>query len=65
MDGVRGGFVKYIEKLSDNQIKELANYDVEVFNLDDFRENYLYDFREKMLNYFGNQYAIDYLLSDI
>lgn len=87
----------YIQKLSDEQIKELMKYyasdytgidivrhsnniDVELI-VDDIPENYvLYDFtvevydwddsgtdclhnyRTKMLEYFGNQYAVDYLL---
>lgn len=90
----------YIEKCSDEQIKELmrcyakdytdinisrrdevidvelindeihenyilSDYDVEVFDWDDLGESCLHDFRKMMLSFFGNQYAIDYLLNGI
>lgn len=87
----------YIEKCSDNQIKELMkcygnytqinikrtndsihvemnvdgfpeqyvlyDYDVFVYDWDDTDTDCLSQYRKKMLEFFGNQYAIDYLLS--
>ena len=90
----------YIERCSDEQIKELmkyyaksytdisisrrdeivdvelinddipenyivSDYNVEVYDWDDSGESCLHDFRKKMLEYFGNQYAIDYLLNGV
>lgn len=40
----------------------LYDYTVEVYDWDDRNTDCLYDYRAKMLEYFGNQYAIDYLL---
>lgn len=40
----------------------MSDYDVEVYDWDNQGTDCLYDYRKKMLEYFGNQYAIDYLL---
>lgn len=90
----------YIEKCSDEQIKDLmkcyannytdikilrrnevvdvelindglpenyiiSDYNVEVYDWDDSGENCLHNFRKTMLRFFGNQYAIDFLLNGV
>lgn len=40
----------------------LHDYIVDVYDWDDSDTDCLHDYRAKMLEYFGNQYAIDYLL---
>lgn len=40
----------------------LYDYNVEVYDWDDSGTDCEHDYRAKMLEYFGNQYAIDYLL---
>lgn len=88
----------YLEKCTDNQIKELMkcyatytdisiyrnkktktvdvelivddipenyvlhDFFVEVYDWDDRDTNCLHDYRKKMLEFFGNQYAVDFLL---
>lgn len=39
------------------------DYNVEVYDWDDTNTDCLKDFRKKMLEFFGNQYAIDYLIA--
>ena len=41
----------------------LHDYSVDVYDWDDTDTDCLHKYREKMLEYFGNQYAIDYLLA--
>lgn len=41
----------------------LMDYTVTNYDWDDTNENCLHDYREKMLEFFGDQYAIDYLLN--
>lgn len=41
----------------------LYDYTVEVYDWDDSDTDCLKKYREKMLEFFGNQYAIDYLLN--
>lgn len=43
----------------------ISDYNVEVYDWDDSEKNCLHDFRKKMLRFFGNQYAIDYLLNGV
>lgn len=40
----------------------LYDYNVEVYDWDDTNTDCLKNYRRKMLSYFGNQYAIDYLI---
>ena len=40
----------------------MHDYDVDVYDWDDTNTDYLLRYRKKMLKFFGNQYAIDYLL---
>ena len=40
----------------------LYDFTVEVYDWDDSQTDCLHDYRAKMLEYFGSQYAIDYLL---
>lgn len=53
-----------IELIVDDIPEQYAIYDytVEVYDWDAQRMDCLHDYRKKMLEYFGNQYAIDYLL---
>ena len=44
------------------EIYIMYDYAVEVYDWDDTNTNCLLDYRKKMLKFFGNQYAIDYLL---
>lgn len=43
----------------------MSDYNVEVYDWDDQGTDCLHDYRKKMLEYFGNQYAIDYLLNGV
>lgn len=56
-----------IELISDGLPENyiVSDYNVEVYDWDDSGESSLRDFRKKMLEYFGNQYAIDYLLNGV
>lgn len=51
------------DEIPENYI--VSDYNVEVFDWDDSGESCLHDFRKKMLEYFGDQYAIDYLLNGV
>lgn len=96
LSDVKGSNIMYIQKCSDDQIKELMkcyatyteidilrnndsvdielivddipeqyvlyDYNVEVYDWDDRNTDCLQNYRKKMLEYFGNQYAVDYLL---
>lgn len=41
----------------------LRDYSIDVYDWDDRNTDCLQNYRRKMLEFFGNQYAIDYLLS--
>ena len=43
----------------------VSDYDVKVCDWNDVEGDYLYNFRKKMLEYFGEKYAIDYLLNEV
>lgn len=54
-----------VELTLDDGITEkyvLYDFNVDVFDWDDRDTDCLHNYRVKMLEYFGNQYAIDYLL---
>lgn len=40
----------------------LMDYEVVNYDWDDSGESCLHDYRQKMLGYFGSQYAVDFLL---
>lgn len=54
-----------VELIVDNfpEIYILYDFNVEVYDWDDRETDCLHSYRAKMLEYFGNQYAIDFLLS--
>lgn len=54
--------------LTNNGLPEyyiLTDYDVTVYDWDDTNTDCLQKFRSKMLSYFGNDYAVNYLLNHI
>lgn len=53
-----------VELIVDDILEQyvLYDYNVEVYDWDDTGTDCLHDYRAKMLEYFGNQYAVDYLL---
>lgn len=53
-----------IELINDDlpELYIVDDYNVEVFDWNPDGTNCFHDFKKKMLEYFGNQYAIDYLL---
>lgn len=64
---VRRDEVIDIELINNNLPEQyiISDYNVEVYDWDDNGTNCLHDYRKKMLEYFGNQYAIDYLLDGV
>lgn len=49
-----------VDDIPENYV--LYDFTVEVYDWDDSGTDCLQNYRKKMLEYFGNQYAVDYLL---